>query len=285
MSGTAREIGRAGSAFPVQSRRPSVRSLSGTALLQADCNSQVTAAHLRSWLPPGLLEVVPNGIDLSRFKARTELRSTARVVVTMVGNLTSRVKKHHLLIEAANRVSQVLPVEFRIYGHDPSRGGKVTGDDYVDELHARIRRYQLQEKVRFPGFVPDPAQVMAESDVLVHPADGESFGRIIVEAMASALPVVGVRGGGVGEIVEDGVTGLLATPDRPAELAACIERLVRNADLRRSMGISGRRRAEQYYSLEACVAGILGVYETAMARPLSARQAAGAACVAEPRAG
>jgi glycosyltransferase involved in cell wall biosynthesis len=109
---------------------------------------------------------------------------------------------------------------------------------------------------------------MSQIDVLVHPADHESFGRVVVEAMAAGLPVVGVRGGGVGEIVRDGETGLLADADDAAGLAACIERVGRNEELRRSLGTAGRRRALDTYSLEACVAGMLRVYEQAMQRPL-----------------
>ena len=80
--------------------------------------------------------------------------------------------------------------------------------------------------------------------MLVHPADNESFGRVVVEAMAAGLPVVGVRGGGVGEIVSNGETGLLSTPDDPSALAENIDRLIADADLRARLGTraaAGRR--------------------------------------------
>jgi glycosyltransferase involved in cell wall biosynthesis len=92
--------------------------------------------------------------------------------------------------------------------------------------------------------------------------------------MAAGLPVVGVRGGGVGEIVEHGATGLLANPDDPADIAACIEQLARDPDRRRQMGQAGRRRAEAVYSIEACADHMLHVYETAMQRPLGRRRIA-----------
>ena len=109
---------------------------------------------------------------------------------------------------------------------------------------------------------------------LVHPADNESFGRVVVEAMAAGLPVVGVQGGGVNEIVQHGQTGLLAERDNAQDLAASIEQLIREPRRRAAMGLAGRRRAESTYSLTACAASVLGVYELAMARPLGRARAA-----------
>jgi glycosyltransferase involved in cell wall biosynthesis len=231
-------------------------------------NSRATAAQLAPWVPADLLEVVYNGIDLSQFTPRERPPRTP-LVVGMVGNLTSHVKKHWLLIEAAGRVDRSLPLEWRIYGHDPSQGGRVRGDAYLDKLHDRLAELGLTERFKFPGLVPNPAAIMDEIDLLVHPADGESFGRIVVEAMAAGLPVVGVRGGGVGEIVVHEETGLLAPIDDPAALGAQIETLARDAQLRARLGQSGRRRAEERYSLESCVRQMLHVYQQALARPLS----------------
>jgi glycosyltransferase involved in cell wall biosynthesis len=232
-------------------------------------NSHVTAALVRSWVSDELLAVVLNGIDISRFRPKTQAAPSGRVVVAMVGNLTTRWKKHALLVEAATRVDRSLPIQWRIYGHDPSRGGTVRGDSYVDALHARLAAAGIADRFVWPGHVADPPEIMAQIDVLVHPADGESFGRVAVEAMAAALPVVGVRGGGLAEIVVPGVTGLLAGIDDPDDLADCITRVVRDAALRDTLGRAGRERAVTHYSLEACTAAMLDVYQQAMDRPLS----------------
>jgi glycosyltransferase involved in cell wall biosynthesis len=241
--------------------------------MQAHCsklvaNSHTSADAIRSWIAAELLEVVPNGIELARFHPRKGAAQPDRVIVAMVGNLTSRTKKHALFVEAAARVDRSLPIEWRIYGYDPSGGGMVRGDAYVDALHARLAEAGIAGRFRWPGHVADPAQIMSEIDVLVHPADNESFGRVVVEAMAAAVPVVGVRGGGVSEIIADGRTGLVAAADSAAELAGHIERLARDAALRAALGSAGRQRALANYSMEACAAGILRVYEQAMPRPV-----------------
>ncbi len=232
-------------------------------------NSHASAEQIRSWVSDDLLEIVPNGIDISRFHARTVAAQRGRVVVAMVGNLTSRWKKHALFVDAAARVDRSLPIEWRISGHDPSQGRTTRGDAYVDALHARLAKTGIADRFIWPGYLADQAEIMSAVDLLVHPADGESFGRIVVEAMAAGLPVVGVRGGGVAEIIDDGRTGFVAEADNAAEIAARIEQLVRDPQLRAQLGAAGRRRAEEKYSLGTCVAGILRVYEQAMRRPLA----------------
>ncbi|MBX7167441.1 MAG: glycosyltransferase family 4 protein [Pirellulales bacterium] len=262
--------------------RPFRLPLEGAALadyLRTHCslmvaNSNTTAELARASVPPDLLTVVPNGIDLSRFTPRPFDPRRRPIVVAMVGSPTSRWKKHGLFVAAAALVDRSLPLEFRIYGHDPSRGGTVRGDEYVDALHDQIAAAGIRDQFAWPGFVGDPARIMSEIDILVHQADDESFGRVVVEAMAASLPVVGVQGGGVGEIVLHETTGLLAPPDNAAALATHIERLARDPALRKALGAAGRRRAETTYSLESCAAGMLEAYETAMDRPLGASRKA-----------
>ncbi|MCX5741624.1 MAG: glycosyltransferase family 4 protein [Proteobacteria bacterium] len=233
-------------------------------------NSRVTASQVASWMPPGLLEIVPNGIDLSQFMASTATPRPARdkLVVAMVAGLEARWKKHVVFVKAALRVDRALPVEFRIYGHDRSQGGTLPGTAYTDELHALIAQADAKARFVWPGHVNDPRQVMAEIDILAHSADHESFGRVIVEGMAAGLPVVGVDGGGVGEIVLHDRTGLLVPPDDFVAMGQAIEALVRDPARRAALGAAGRQHAEDTYSLDACARGVLAVYEAAMARPV-----------------
>ena len=227
-------------------------------------NSNASAALIRDWVPPELLQVVPNGIDISQFTPRSAYEHSGPLVVAMVGNLTSRWKKHPLFVTAAGRVSRELNIEFRIYGHDPSQDGSDHCDDYVNDLRRTIGEHGLTDRFRFPGFIAHPAEIMSEIDILVHPADSESFGRIIVEGMAAGLPVVGPSAGGVGEIVVHESTGLLAEPNDAAGIARHIERLARDSILRKKFGQAGRKRAETDYSIAACVKGLINVYERAL---------------------
>jgi glycosyltransferase involved in cell wall biosynthesis len=225
-------------------------------------NSNVTASCF-SGRARSLVRVVPNGIDLSRFLPRSSLRPHDKRVVAMVGHITARNKKHALFIRAASMVN-AKGVEFRIYGHIPERGG---GTSYAGELESLQRTLGLEDRISWPGFMPAES-IMPAIDVLVQPADNESFGRVIVEAMASHVPVVGANGGGAGELIQDEKTGLLFSPDDAAALARALDRLLADPELCARMGSEGRRRAEACYSIETYVSGIVDAYRAAMMRPL-----------------
>jgi glycosyltransferase involved in cell wall biosynthesis len=227
-------------------------------------NSSVTARRVEGWLPPGFCTVVSNGIDLAPFDGVDPPSGRSPVVVTMVANLTSRWKRHDVFVEAAARVDRDLDVRFVLAGSDPA------DDPYARGLHALVEDRGLADRFEFAGFDADVRGVMARTDVLAHPCELESFGRIAVEAMAAGRPVVGVAGGGIGDIVDPGVTGLLAPPGDATALAAAIEDLVRDPERRMAMGRAGRRRAEEHFSLEAVVAGVLGAYRRAIERHASA---------------
>jgi glycosyltransferase involved in cell wall biosynthesis len=272
-----RELVGRNMAFPLGLEKEALGKYLAAHATKLVANSHVSASLLEPWLPQGLMEIVPNGIDISRFKVTERPADVRPLVVGMVASLTSRTKNHPLFLQAASLVDRSLPIEWRIYGHDPSQGGAVRGDAYTDALHGEIGRLNIGDRFHLLGFRDDPAQIMSEIDILVHPAGNESFGRIVVEAMAAGLPVVGVASGGVGEIVQDGETGLLAQPDQPQQLADLVERLVRDPALRQEMGSAGRALAIGRYSLEAYATGIQKVYALAMEKSRRAIKAGRAA--------
>ena len=101
--------------------------------------------------------------------------------------------------------------------------------------------------VRFFGNIPDEelAHVYDRADIFAltsvsHGNSVEGFGLVYIEAAAHALPIVAHNIGGVSEAVRDGETGLLVTPDRPAELAAAFEKLFHDGALRKKLGEAGR---------------------------------------------
>lgn len=214
-------------------------------------NSHVTASKLP---PHSALRVIPNGLELQAFRGPRLERT--RPVVGMVANVTSRTKKHALFLAAAKLLAG-LDVDWRLYGHAPE------GDAYVGEVKAQAGAVAVM------GFAEAPL-VMRELDVLVHPADNESFGRTVVEAMAAGVPVVGANGGGVAETIEDGVSGLLFRPDDAGHLAAQLRRVLEDAGLRKALVEGGRARAQARYSMEACAEAVAEAYAVALDRPLRA---------------
>jgi glycosyltransferase involved in cell wall biosynthesis len=103
---------------------------------------------------------------------------------------------------------------------------------------------------------------LREADVLVQPSLwGEPFPLLVLEAMASGVPVVGSRIGGLPEAVEDGISGILVEPDNPAQLARALLCLLEDATPRSAMGRAARVRAEQSFSWDQTVHRIKSRYK------------------------
>jgi glycosyltransferase involved in cell wall biosynthesis len=90
------------------------------------------------------------------------------------------------------------------------------------------------------------AAAYASADIFLFPSATETFGQVVREAMASGLPVIGVRAGGVQDLIRDSETGLLCPPGDEAALVAAVEHLAEDAALRRSMGTAARQEAERH---------------------------------------
>lgn len=101
------------------------------------------------------------------------------------------------------------------------------------------------------GHRTDVMEVLDAADVLIHPSEADAFPTAVIEAMAAGLPVVATRVGGIPEIVADGETGaLVPAPASGAELAAALEPLVADGELRARMGAAGRARYEREFTVE-----------------------------------
>lgn len=229
-------------------------------------NSDRNESCIKDWLPKDRLMKVYNGIDLSQFEPREADPTKTPLVVGMIGSLTSTWKQHDWFVEAAAQVDPSLPIEFRMYGVLPDEQSDAESRKYVRRMRDFIAERKLGERIKFMGYTAeDPA---SEIDIMMHTSPKESFGRIVVEAMATAAPVIGVRDGGVGELVVHEQTGLLAEPGDTRELAKHIETLAQSPELRERYGQAGLRRARDMYSLAACANGVADVYRVAMSRPL-----------------
>jgi glycosyltransferase involved in cell wall biosynthesis len=163
-----------------------------------------------------------------------------KIVVLTVGRLHPR--KGQLV---TLRALQMLPVELRSRIEYWVVGGRNKGN-YEERLRS-VAAADTALNVRFFGNIPDEelAAVYERSDIFAltsinHGDSVEGFGLVYLEAAAHGLPIVAHRVGGVSEAVRDGVTGILVTPDRPAELAAAFEKLIHDSDLRTQLGEAGR---------------------------------------------
>jgi glycosyltransferase involved in cell wall biosynthesis len=191
------------------------------------------------------------------------LRQGARHVVLIVGHL-SEVKGHPVFLHAAAKVAARIPdVAFLALGDEtPPRG-------YRQSLERLATDLGVRERVRFLGWRDDVREVLWAADVLVLPSLAEGLPLVVLEAMACGRPVIATSVNGVPEAVVDGVSGLLIPPGDAAGLATSIERLLLDPELAREMGVRGRLRVEEQFSLGRFLARVEALYaEVATTRPL-----------------
>jgi glycosyltransferase involved in cell wall biosynthesis len=141
-------------------------------------------------------------------------------------------------------------------------GATAPGGDpgYEAGLRALAARLGVADRVRFLGWRDDLPAVLAAADVALLPSRMESFGLVLAEAMALGKPCAGAAVGGIPEVIEDGVTGVVSAPE-PAAFAAALAPLVASAALRGRMGEAGRRRVLESFGAArqaAAVAALLG---------------------------
>ena len=227
------------------------------------CNSRASAAVLaRLGVRSERVAVIHNAVDAARFapgavdggavRAQLGLPAQARLVVTVTR--ISPEKGVDDLLDAAAGLFHKLPD-----CHLAVVGGPLDGDYFASAIAPRLQAVALRGRVHLPGYAEDPRPWLAAADLVVVPSRLEPFGRVSLEAMAMARPVVATRAGGIPEVVEDGRTGLLVPGFDPAALAEAMETMLRDAQRRARFGQAGRLRAVERFSPSACARAIADV--------------------------
>ncbi len=198
-----------------------------------------------SFVPSRRIRVVPNGIDLSNWPAvEREAGMRQRPTIAYLGNLFED-KGAHVMLQALPAIKRDVGdviVEF-------------AGDWIVDAYRVRcmelVERLGLNDNVRFHGRVDERAKrdLLNRADLLAFvPVRPEGSPWVVLEAMASSLPVIGTPQGTMRETIVDRVTGFLIEPDDPSALADRVTLLLRDDLLRREMGEAGRQRIESVFA-------------------------------------
>jgi glycosyltransferase involved in cell wall biosynthesis len=211
---------------------------------------------------PGRVQTIYNGINLSDwdFIAKPP-NSSATIRVIAVGNIR-HVKGHDLFIRAAASIAPAFPnVLFSVVG-------EVLEPEYFVELEKLVFDLQLSDRFQFVGGITDLRQHLSAADIFVLPSRSEGFSNAIVEAMATALPVVATDVGGNAEAVSDGVSGFIVPPDDVGQLAAAIARLLSNPAQAKAMGLAGRRLAAEKFTTQAMMKQIVSVYSRLLGRAI-----------------
>jgi L-malate glycosyltransferase len=206
---------------------------------------------------------IPNWIDpegcgsLSREEARSWLGVTKRLAVGVIGQIT-RLKRQDLFIEAAWRLIREhywSDAEFLIVGE-----AGPDDEDYLNQLRETVSRLRVGDQLRFTGYIENLPALLAGFDIIAAPSDNEAFSLALAEAMASGCAVVATRAGGMAEIVQDGVTGLLVERDSARSLIAALSRLLGDKRLREKIGGGARASVIERFDRKSVIDRIERLY-------------------------
>ncbi|MDO8621780.1 MAG: glycosyltransferase [bacterium] len=201
--------------------------------------------------PPGKIMVIPNGVDLERFRPQPR-HEGGRIRFMSVGRLVPQ-KGHDVLLDALAVLRDTLSsASLTIVGDGPLR----------PHLEAQARTYHIQDRIQFLGFRRDLPDLYARADIVVLPSRWEGFGMAAIEASACGLPVVASAVGGLREAVIDQETGVLVPPEEPKLLAEAMRDLAIDRPRQALLGHAGRRHVERNFDINRVTQRYAELYES-----------------------
>jgi sugar transferase (PEP-CTERM/EpsH1 system associated) len=226
------------------------------------CGAAVRQALINNeGLPESRVEVIYNGVDLkalskptagARERIRAEFGYSANdFVVVQVARL-HELKDHQTALKAVDEARHKIP-GLRLL---------LAGDgDQRSAIKQTIRERGLDQTVTLAGTRKDIADLLSASDVFLLSSISEGIPLTVIEAMAARRPVVSTAVGGLPEIIEHGVSGMLAPSGDASSLAASLVQLYQNADLRNQMAEVAAGRAQEKFSLQGMLNSYRDVYD------------------------
>jgi len=213
---------------------------------------------------PDKVHLLPDGIDLEKFDAAkidvNEVRQAMaipgdKLLVGMAGRMTPG-KGHEEFLESAQILNSKYPDKL----HFCIIGGASFGENrYETEIRQLAAKLQITN-ITFTGHTDEPARLMAALDILSFPSHNESFGLVLIEAMALNVPAAASGKSGVLDIITDGVTGLLFEPRNAQSQSEALSRLIENSGLRKKLAEAARKNVEEKFDLDVMTSKLLEFY-------------------------
>jgi glycosyltransferase involved in cell wall biosynthesis len=205
------------------------------------------------------IEMIHNGVDLDAFEqsanASTMPEFTAAAarnrIVVLAANLLP-IKNISMFIEVASIVAKRFgDTCFAVVGSGPEK----------ERLKRLAAEHGVDGRMIWTGTVPDTRPYLKRSTIACLTSDSEGLSNSILEYMAAGLPVVATQVGGAAEAIVDGITGYLIPRGNVQEMAGRLIDLLANSSKGRTMGLAGRQRVADYFSLQAHVAAHQRLYD------------------------
>ena len=205
------------------------------------------------------IRVIPNFVDPARVRPHQRPRHH------LFGESGDKILCHVSNFRPVKRIQDVLAVFERVSKSIPSRLLMIGDGPDRSRAEAFCRDRGLRDRVFFLGNIPNIEELLGASDLFLLPSEAESFGMAALEAMASEVPVIGTRAGGMPEVVMEGENGyLLAVGDVEGMAARAIE-ILSDPVLQRRLGVAGRELAEQRFNVAQVVPLYRQFYEEVIA--------------------
>jgi glycosyltransferase involved in cell wall biosynthesis len=231
--------------------------------------SKAISEHIQSCYhtPASKIEIIYRGVDdrqfdpdhldperVRRLQAKWNAVDVSQPIIVLPGRVTF-VKGHDLFLQALNEIRNKQWLAICVGAFDPASA-------YVKGVFKQMDTMRLSDRVRFVGHETDMASVYAAADIVVSAAsaEAEAFGRVAIEAQAMARPIVASAHGGSLETIEPGKTGHLFEPGNSGSLAAALEQLLENPDLRRRYGENGRAWVQEKFTTRQMCQKTLDLY-------------------------
>lgn len=224
-------------------------------------SSNVVARHMLEdfSVPYERIRLIRRGVDLEKFEyiSPQTKRQGASFKVGIIGRITP-LKGHLYFIKAMAGVLETIPnLKIWIVGEAPA-----SKEAYEDEVRLLVKRLGLSGRTEFLGRQKNIPQILKHLDLVVlATTTQEAFGRVIIEAQASGVPVVATCVGGVSEIIEEEKTGLLVPPADPKAIARAVIRIFHDAELSRRLAEAAYKKVKEQYSVELMTTRTLEVYQ------------------------
>ena len=216
-------------------------------------------------LPPEKHLVIPNPVDLEKFNPERYDRRHFRdkwgvqadeILIGLVGRLDPG-KGHREMILALGEIAKKCPrVKLVLVGKETAGEHQAYGAG----LKLLAGENKLKDRIIWAGFTEEIPRVLKALDIFVMPSYQETFGLILIEAMAMRLPVVATDAGGPPEILDYGKCGILVPPRQAEPLAEAVITLIKNPELKNKLAQAGRERVVKVYALEVVLDHLENLY-------------------------
>jgi sugar transferase (PEP-CTERM/EpsH1 system associated) len=222
-------------------------------------------------VPKEKSRMLANGTDAERFRLRREgeprpFFNSGEVVIGTVGRVQD-VKDHATLVDAFLLLRELMPQQ-----RDRLRLAIVGDGPLLQKLRDKVAAAGAVDAVWLPGARNDVPDILRSFDIFAMSSIAEGTPGSVLEAMASGLPVVGTRVGGIPEVIDNGITGQLVPPSNAAAMASALKHYVEAPTLAQRHGQAGRDKVLRKYSMPAMVAAYQDMYDSLCERKLKIRK-------------